>query len=53
MRSTDLPIFLTSRSFRLPRNVDSTSVKASFAEGLLTLELPKKEESRPRQIEIN
>ena len=42
-----------SRSFRLPRNVDGAGVSASFVDGLLTLELPKAEEARPRQIEIN
>jgi HSP20 family protein len=42
-----------SRSFRLPRNVDAGSVSASFADGLLTLELPKTEEARPRHIAIN
>lgn len=42
-----------SRSFRLPRNVDAGSVSASFADGLLTLELPKSEEARPRHIAIN
>lgn len=42
-----------SRSFRLPRNVDSGHVRAGFADGLLTLELPKSEEAKPRQIEIN
>lgn len=42
-----------SRSFRLPRNVDAGKVKAHFADGLLTLELPKSEESKPRQIAIN
>lgn len=42
-----------SRSFRLPRNVDSGAVSASFADGLLSLELPKTEESRPRHIAIN
>lgn len=42
-----------SRSFRLPRNVDGAEVKASFTDGLLTLELPKSQEARPRQIQIN
>ncbi len=42
-----------SRSFRLPRTVEVGKVKASFADGLLTLELPKSELSRSRQIEIN
>lgn len=42
-----------SRSFRMPRNVDGGKVNATFADGVLTLELPKTEESRPRQIAIN
>lgn len=42
-----------SRSFRLPRNIEPSQVKANFENGLLTLELPKTEEARPRQIEIN
>jgi HSP20 family protein len=41
-----------SRSFTLPRSVDRENVKASFSEGLLKLELPKKPETRPRQIPI-
>jgi len=42
-----------SRTFRMPRNVEAGKVHATFADGVLTLELPKTEESRPRQIEIN
>lgn len=42
-----------SRSFRLPRNVDAGSVSATFADGLLTLELPKTEDARPRHIAIH
>lgn len=42
-----------SRSFRLPRNIETQQVKANFENGLLTLELPKTEETKPRQIEIN
>ncbi len=42
-----------SRSFRLPRTVEAGKVKATFADGLLALELPKSEVARPRQIEIN
>ena len=40
------------RSFTLPNNVDRENVKASFADGLLEIELPKREEARPRQIKI-
>ena len=41
-----------SRSFVLPRDVDRESIQASFNNGLLTLELHKTPESKPRQIEI-
>jgi len=40
------------RSFTLPNNVDRDAIKASFADGLLTIELPKREEAKPRQIRI-
>lgn len=40
------------RSFTLPSNVDRASIKASFTEGLLEVELPKREEAKPRQIPI-
>jgi HSP20 family protein len=41
------------RSFTLPNNVDRDSVKANFADGLLKVELPKREEAKPRQIKIS
>ena len=40
------------RSFTLPNNVDRDSIKASFVDGLLHIELPKREEAKPRQIKI-
>ncbi len=40
------------RSFTLPNNVDRERIKASFANGLLQIELPKREEAKPRQIKI-
>lgn len=42
-----------SRSFRLPRNVESEKIKAEFANGLLTLRIPKAEAARPRSIKID
>jgi len=42
-----------SRSFRLPTNVDTGSAKAAFDNGILTIELPKSEEARPRKLEIS
>lgn len=40
------------RSFTLPNNVDRENIKAHFNNGLLQIELPKREEAKPRQIKI-
>ena len=40
------------RSFTLPNNVDRENIHASFRNGLLEIDLPKREEARPRQIKI-
>jgi len=41
-----------ARTFALPGTVDADRIEASFADGLLTVTLPKVERARPRQIEI-
>lgn len=41
------------RSFVLPRDVDSKQIKAAFEQGVLTVELAKKEEAKPFSIKIN
>jgi len=41
------------RSFTLPNNVDRENVQARFANGLLEIELSKREEAKPRQIKIS
>jgi HSP20 family protein len=41
------------RSFTLPNNVDREGVKATFANGVLEIALPKREEAKPRQIAIS
>jgi HSP20 family protein len=41
------------RSFSLPATVDATKVEAEYKDGVLTVNLPRREESRPRQIAIN
>jgi len=41
-----------SRSFTLPSNASSEGVEASFRDGILTIEIPKREETKPRQIAI-
>ena len=40
------------RSFTLPRTVEQEKVCAEFKEGVLTVSLPKKEETKPKQISI-
>ena len=41
------------RSFTLPANVDPARVSAAYQDGVLTVTLPRREEARPRQIEVN
>jgi HSP20 family protein len=41
------------RSFTLPNNVDRDNIKAKFNNGLLEIEMPKREEAKPRQIKIS
>ncbi len=40
------------RSFSLPRSIDAGKVKAEFANGVLTVTLPKAETAKPRRIEV-
>lgn len=40
------------RSFSLPDNVDESRVKAEFKDGVLTVQLPKSGESRPKALEV-
>ncbi len=40
------------RSFTLPNNVDRENIQAKFSDGVLEIELPKREETKPRQIRI-
>jgi len=41
-----------SRSFTVPGTVDAGRVEAGLKDGLLTVHLPKREEAKPRQIEV-
>ncbi len=40
------------RSFSLPNNVDREKIRADFSNGLLKVELPKREDAKPRTIKI-
>jgi HSP20 family protein len=41
------------RSFTLPATVDASHVNAAYQDGVLTVTLPRREETRPKQIQIN
>jgi HSP20 family protein len=41
------------RSFTLPTTVDAGKVDASYQDGVLTVKLPRREDTRPKQIPIN
>jgi HSP20 family protein len=40
------------RSFMLPATVDASNIKATYEHGVLTVTLPKVEQAKPRQIEV-
>ena len=42
-----------SRSFTLPATVDSNKAQAVYQDGVLTITLPRREETKPRQIQVN
>jgi HSP20 family protein len=42
-----------TRSFTLPTVVDTSNIKAEYKDGVLRVTLPKREEAKPRQIQIN
>ncbi|MDR3720038.1 MAG: Hsp20/alpha crystallin family protein [Candidatus Acidiferrales bacterium] len=42
-----------SRSFSLPNTVNSEAIKADYKNGVLTVELPKRAESKPKQVKVN
>jgi HSP20 family protein len=41
-----------SRSFTLPRTIDPERISATYRDGVLQIEVPKKEEAKPKQIRI-
>ena len=42
-----------TRSFSLPRTVDGAQIAASYRNGVLEIEVPKREDAKPKQIAIN
>ena len=41
-----------ARSFKLPKTADQSKVSATYQDGILTVEVPKREETKPRRISI-
>ena len=41
-----------SRSFSLPNTVNAEAIAAEYKNGVLTVTLPKREESKPRQVKV-
>jgi HSP20 family protein len=41
------------RSFSLSSTVDASRVSATYQDGVLTVTLPRREDTRPRQIQVN
>ena len=42
-----------SRSFRLPNTVNNEAILAGYKNGVLTVTLPKRAESKPKQVKVN
>ena len=40
------------RSFRLPKEVKSDEIKAKYNNGILTIDIPKSEETKPKEIAV-
>ena len=41
------------RSVRLPMTVEDENIKATFKNGVLTIQLPKSEKSKPKRIDVS
>jgi len=44
--------FTVRRSLSLPEDVDAEKINAALADGVLSLTLPKREETKPKQLKI-
>src|SRR5438105_13533254 len=42
-----------SRSFSLPNTVNTEAIKADYRNGVLSVRMPKREETKPKQIKIS
>jgi HSP20 family protein len=42
-----------TRSFTLAPSIDAAQIAASYKDGVLTIRLPRREETKPKQISVN
>jgi HSP20 family protein len=42
-----------TRTFSLPNTINPEGINASYKDGVLTVHMPKREESKPKQVKIN
>lgn len=42
-----------SRSFSLPNTINTEAIKAEYKNGVLTVQMPKRAESKPKQVKVN
>lgn len=52
LRYSEYSPYNFSRSFNVGRSINSAAIQASVENGVLTVTLPKKEEIKPKKIEI-
>ena len=52
LHTNEFPYEKYAQTFQLNEELDTEKIKATLKEGVLTLEIPKKEEKQPRKIEI-
>jgi len=53
LQRSERPYGAFARTFRLPVSVDATRVEARYEAGVLTVRLPKREESKARTIPVS
>ena len=42
-----------TRSFSLPNTINTEAIRAEYKNGTLTVHMPKREESKPKQVKVN
>jgi HSP20 family protein len=42
-----------SRSFTLPNTINTGAIRAEYKNGVLTVQMPKRAESKPKQVKVN